>query len=297
MSRPPTFRFQTIVVAVDLSEACSSALRYAQAVAKLHAAKIVITHVIDPVSYAFPAGLPQMIASDQAAREEVSRMEEETRRQGIAVHSKVETGAICDQIVQAVREHHADLLILGTRAQTGAGRAALGTIARQLLVKARCPVLTIAPEADRHLPRAGCWREVLVATDFSHASLEALDYAHRVTYDRLTVLHAEPCEEKQEQGSCIERLRFLAPFNEAHTVPVEHIVAMGNAGEIIADHANRMHADVVVLGSPANELKEEDFASSTVLYVVSHVHCPVLCVPSTLSVPVATVVKEVAQLC
>jgi hypothetical protein len=35
----------------------------------------------------------------------------------------------------------------------------------------------------------------------------------------------------------------------------------------------------VVLGSPENELAEEDFATSTVLQVISKVKCPVLCLP------------------
>lgn len=42
-----------------------------------------------------------------------------------------------------------------------------------------------------------------------------------------------------------------------------------------------MHADLVVLGSPENELSAEDFILSTVLQVISRVACPMLCVPSS----------------
>ena len=38
-------------------------------------------------------------------------------------------------------------------------------------------------------------------------------------------------------------------------------------------------ADLVVLGSPVNELAEADLYTSTVLQVISKVSCPVLCVP------------------
>jgi nucleotide-binding universal stress UspA family protein len=76
-----------------------------------------------------------------------------------------------------------------------------------------------------------------------------------------------------------ERLRFLAPFNESHTVPVEHLVDSGSAGKQIAEYAERFGSDLVVLGSPENELGEEDFATSTVLQVISKVKCPVLCLP------------------
>src|SRR6185437_13361180 len=93
------------------------------------------------------------------------------------------------------------------------------------------------------------------------------------------VIHVTGASGSQDRRRSLERLRFLVPFNESHTVPVEHFAVPGEAGTAIAEHANRLHADLVVLGSPLNELKEEDFHSSTVLQVISNVNCPVLCVP------------------
>lgn len=288
------FHFQTIMVATDLSQTSTTALRYAQALAHAHKARVVITHVIDPVGYAFPAGLPGTLANNAAAREEVRRMEAETRQQGIQVHSEVQSGTICERILQSVREAHADLLILGTRARTSAGQAALGTIARQLLARTPCPVLAITEEAEMHLPSSGVWSKVLIATDFSLASLEALDYAVRVTSDHLTVLHAEPCHEPQLGGGCLERLRFLAPFNESHTLPVDHKVQDGEASTLICAEARWMHADLVVIGAPGEDFAEQDLSGSTVLQVITGVRCPVLCVPSTLAAQFDKVTKEVA---
>ncbi len=297
MNHPIKYRFQTILVATDFGESSSAALQYAQAVARTHQARIVITHVIDPASYAFPTGLPASLALDMEAREEIQRMEEATRRQGIPVHSQVQTGMICERILQSVKEMHADLLILGTRAKGYAGRTALGTVARQVLTRTPCPVLTVSREMTEHLPHSGCWQRVLIAIDFSVASLEALDFAHRVTMNALTIVHAEPCRDRHEGETCMERLRFLAPFNESHTVPVEHVVATGDAAEVIVREAAKRNADLVVLGSPADDLSEEKFESSTVLRVISEVKCPVLCVPSSLRAPLAAIVKEVAEPC
>lgn len=333
MRSTDNFHFHTILVATDLSQSATEALRYAQALARVHRARIVITHVIDPVGYAFPSGLPGSLAADAAAREEVRRMEDETRRQGIQVQSEVQSGIICDRILQSVRETHADLLILGTRAHTSAGKAALGAVARQLLARTPCPVLAIparmatgaaavtgaaadtgavadaakgstvhaaagfdqdAGKAEIRLPRAGVWPNVLIATDFSVASLEALDYAARVTCDHLTVLHAEPCREPQLGGGCLERLRFLAPFNESHTLPVDHVVKQGEASQLICAEAERMQADLVVIGAPGEEFAEQDLSGSTVLQVITGVNCPVLCVPSTLASQFDKVVEEVA---
>jgi nucleotide-binding universal stress UspA family protein len=297
MSGTLKFRFETIVVAADFSNTPSAALRYAQAIGKTHRSRIVVTHVVDPVGYAYAAGEPECVSRDRAAHDEMVRIEDETRRHGIPVHSESESDIICNRILHSVIDNHADLLVLGTKAKTRAGRTALGIVGRQLLARTPCPVLMISPGCEAHLLATGCWRKVLIATDFSLASLEALGFAHRVAYEQLMVLHAEPCFESAGQKTCMERLRFLAPLNEFHTVPVEHVVTTGEPGRVIAEHANKFHADLIVLGSPADELTEDDFCSSTVLQVVSRVNCPVLCVPSTLVAPMRVMVGEVAHAC
>src|ERR1700739_1972395 len=112
MNTHSRLQFNTIVVATDFTDTASSALRYAQAVALRHKSVLVVVHVIDPVSYAFPAGAPESTTADRAACEELQRIEEETRRQGIPVHSLVETGVVYERILQAVQDHHADLLVV-----------------------------------------------------------------------------------------------------------------------------------------------------------------------------------------
>ena len=289
-----TLKFNTILVAADLSTDSSAALKYAQAIARLHGSTLVLVHVIDPLGYAFPHGTPSSLDADHAARNELARIEEEIQAQGIPVRSIVESGLVCERILQAVEDHHADLLVLGTRVRSKAGRVALGTIARQLLAKAPCPILAVSADTDTVLPWAGRWRRVLAATDFSPASLTALNLAQRMTHSHLLALHASS-NGTGNCSHCLERLRFLAPFNESHTVPVEHIVTAGNSAEVIATYAQKFHADLVVLGSPKNELSEEDMQTSTVLQVISRVSCPVLCVPQAALTPSIELIEEIAQ--
>lgn len=288
------FKFKTIVVATDLTDSGSCAFRYAKRIAHLHGSKLVIVYAIDPVSYAFPEGLPELAANDQAAREALKKIEEEVRQQGIPVHSVVETGIVYERILQAALDHHADLLVLGTRATAKVGSAALGTVARRLLATAPCPILTVPPAAAEKLESTNHWRTVLVATDFSVASLAALDRAQSVAGEQLLVIHVTGKLGSQGGRGHLERLRFLAPFNESHTIPVEHLVIPGEAGTVIAEHANRLKADLVILGSPLNELSEEDFHTSTVLQVISNVSCPVLCVPPPRGISAGNVEKELA---
>jgi nucleotide-binding universal stress UspA family protein len=277
-------KFKTIAVATDLGDPSSAALRYAQTLARMYRSTLVVVHVIDPLAYAFPDGAPSFLAANQAAVAELRKIEEECVVLGIPVRSVVESGVVCDQILEALKEHHADLLVLGTRARTAAGRAALGKVARQLLARSRCPILTVSPDAGINLPWACCWGRVLAATDFSPVSVRATRCAHQLALRQLIVLHAPPCVREQGCAHCQEKLRFLAPFNESHTVPVEHIVAAGDAGERIVEYARKFAVDLVVLGSPEGELTEQDLYTSTVLQVVARIGCPVLCLkPPTLA--------------
>jgi nucleotide-binding universal stress UspA family protein len=184
------------------------------------------------------------------------------------------------------------LIVLDTRAVSRIGRTALGTVAQRLLATAPCPILTVPPAASSHFEVTGRWSNVLVATDFSPASLRALHHAQSIAGRRLIVIHATD-DAANEREHYIEVLRFLAPMNESHTVPVEHVVASGEPGEVIAAQAGAFSADLVVLGSPLSELGDEAMESSTVLQVISNVRCPVLCVPSAEDPALSEVVEEI----
>jgi nucleotide-binding universal stress UspA family protein len=288
-------KFRTIVVATDLSYPASEALRYAQVMARMYPATLVVVHVIDPLAYAFSEGAPSFLAANQAAAAELKKIEEETSGLGIPVHSRMESGSVCDRILQTIKDHNADLLVLGTRAKTDAGRLALGTVARQLLARSRCPILTVSPDAAKSLPWAACWGRVLAATDFSPASIRALQCAHQVALKQLILLHVPEGDRQMRPALCLEQLRFLAPFNESHTVPVEHIVERGNAVDLIDRYVQKYAIDLLVLGSPERELAEKDFHSSTVLQTISRVHCPVLCLPVQTDASTAQVCYEGAN--
>ncbi|MGB9146515.1 MAG: universal stress protein [Acidobacteriaceae bacterium] len=288
------FPFRTIVAATDFSEESSAALRCAQAIARYQHAMLLLVHVIDPVGYAFPSGAPASIDRDVAAREEMGRIEAEIRSQGIAVHSRVETGIVCERILLSLKDHSAALLVLGTKAITGAGRAALGIVTRQLLAHAPCPILTVAPD-DPAAPRTfGHWNNVLAATDFSAASLNALHYAQRVAGHHLIVMHSARCGRHLECPNCLERLRFLAPFDEAHGLPVDHVVTGGDPVRMIVEAAAHLGPDLIVLGAPSPEHQAGDIDASTVVQVISAVAAPVLIVPESRARQDDEVIVEVA---
>ncbi|HEV2276775.1 MAG TPA: universal stress protein [Acidobacteriaceae bacterium] len=288
------FPFRTIVAATDFSEESSAALRCAQAIARRQHAMLLLIHVIDPVGYAFPEGAPPQIGRDAAARAELTRIETEVRQHGIPVHSRVETGIVCERILLSLRDHKAALLVLGTKAITGAGRAALGSVTRQLLAHSPCPILTVAPEQPGEQREYGYWDNVLAATDFSFASLSALHYAQRIAGRNLIVIHSARCGRHLDCPNCLERLRFLAPFDESHGLPVDHVVTGGDPAAAIIGLADRLKPHLIVLGAPSPAHGAADLESSTVVRVISGVRTPVLIVPEGRTRFEDEVIEEVA---
>jgi nucleotide-binding universal stress UspA family protein len=269
------FPFKKIVYVGDLSGEASYGLRYAQKLAHERQAEIVLVHSLDPIVYA----LPGAELHDGAANAELTAMEHDPQRHGANHNSLVQREQMCAEILGEARRHSASLLILGSVGRTAAGRMALATMARLLLADTPCSILTVPTPADSaELPR-WLWQNVIAATDFSDAGIAALDLAQRIARRGLVVLHSTQCGKEQQCSHCMTRLRMLAPFNESHTLPVEHLVASGVVTAALASVAQRVHPDLLVLGAPAVAIDSGRLDDSTVYRAIVESPCPVLLVP------------------
>jgi nucleotide-binding universal stress UspA family protein len=269
------FPFKKIVYVGDLSGEPPYGLRYTQKLVHERHAELVLVHSLDPIVYALPAAELR----DGAAKAELTAMEHDPQRHGANHDSLVQREQICAEILGEARRHSASLLVLSTAGRTAAGSMALATMARLLLADTPCSILTIpTPAESAALPR-WMWQNVIAATDFSDAGIAALDVAQRVAGRGLVVLHSTQCGKEQECSLCMTRLRLLAPFNESHTLPVEHLVASGAVTTAIASVARRVHPDLLVLGGPHVAIDSGHLDSSTVYHAIIESHCPVLLVP------------------
>ncbi len=267
--------FNKIVYVGDISGDASYGLRYAQKLAHEQQAELVVVHSLDPMVYALPAAQLR----DATANAELTAMEHDPQRHGANHDSLVQRGQICTEILAEARRHSASLLILGSLGQTAAGKVALATVARLLMADTPCSILTVpTPAAPSALPRY-LWEKVIAATDFSAAGIAALDLAQSITRRSLLALHSTQCGKEQQCCHCLARLRLLAPFNESHTLPVEHLVISGEVPRAIASQAERIRPDLLVLGAPAVGIDSSHLDESTVYQTIIASRCPVLLVP------------------
>ena len=177
---------RTILLATDLSSRCDRAMQRALQLSKLWKSRLIILNVIEPEhptghsdlgdlpSWRRPAD-PRQVAQDQIRRQF-----------GESAHGakvRVVEGEPVSAIEAAAREVGADLIVAGVARDEKFGRYVLGSTVDQLARRTPVPLLIVKS-------RVWPYEEILVATDFSEPSQEALIAADRFFPTApLTALH------------------------------------------------------------------------------------------------------------
>lgn len=85
---------------------------------------------------------------DEAAIEsdrDLTELEKQLASEGVAfaIHNYIRGNEPCEDVVQAARDFDAELIVIGLRKRTSAGKFLLGSNAHDILMNAPCPVLTV----------------------------------------------------------------------------------------------------------------------------------------------------------
>jgi nucleotide-binding universal stress UspA family protein len=283
--------FRNILFATDFSHAANSARPYAAGIARSFGAKLFALHVKEPVNYALPPG-----AWESAQRADDLKMEDLHK----AVHDEFpdltlvvleNEGNVWRAVVSAMEDHKIDLIVVGTRGRSGMEKVLLGSQAEEVLRHARCPVLTVGPQAQSAQGMHGKIASILYATNFGPASLAALPVAVSLAEEnqsRLTLLHVierhgvySPEDAEEFGDTSEEKLRALVPEEARFWCAPHFIVEQGVPKDKILETALRTNADLIALGARIPEGVQgaaTHLSIATVHHVVAHAECPVLTV-------------------
>jgi nucleotide-binding universal stress UspA family protein len=293
---------ETILVATDLSD-LDHLMPFALEEAGNTRARLILLHVLSTTS-AFTADAAGMPYYDTAGALEIAEQMmhpwcEVAARLGIRCDSLAREGHPTQQIAAAVRQFHADRVLLGTRSRGKLGRLLIGSVAEQVLRSVYLPVITVGPEA--HLPvDRGEERVVLHATTLRETSRPSAALACQVAAAqkaKLILLHVlPPISEMERKGlptgmhsSAMLELRILAAQTGADCCSaIEPVVAHGNPSiEILALAAER-RASLIVLGATHRPAFENLTRDRTVHRVLAHARCPVLTLREQQALPEET---------
>ena len=152
--------FHKILVPTDFSADSRRALKFAQDLAGMFDAEIIVVHVLEPPVYpamTFGAGAATLPSLQDEMRQAVSahlsRIMGEEFAEGANARSVLREGSPFYEILSVAREEAVDLIVIATHGHTGIKHLLLGSTAEKVVRKASCPVLTIRdPEHEFELP-------------------------------------------------------------------------------------------------------------------------------------------------
>lgn len=139
--------FKSILVADDMLEAAEAALAEAIALAKLTGAKLTVVTVVTMVSstYAVPAPIGDGYAALlEAAKRRLDAQKARILAQGIHdAEAVLLEGDPVSRVVEYAEKHSPDLIVVGSRGLSIAGRFLLGSVSDGILHRAHCSVLVV----------------------------------------------------------------------------------------------------------------------------------------------------------
>jgi len=138
---------KSILVADDMTESSRAALEEAVDLSKTFRAKLTIVTVVSAIAPGFAIPAPLGDAFDAILTETDKRLAAQRERilaLGVPeVETKLYQGDPVDRVVEYAKEHRPDLIVVGSRGLTGAGRFLLGSVSDGILHHVSCSVLVV----------------------------------------------------------------------------------------------------------------------------------------------------------
>jgi nucleotide-binding universal stress UspA family protein len=280
------FSVERILLATDFSAVSNNAASYARVLARRFSSSVEIAHIFEPAPLS-SHDEPVVSGTEEERRRLIEGKLERLREDFAALGIDVRTGSreghrASVGLLKIVTEQRVDLIVAGTQSKSGVERRVLGSTAEQLIRSAACPVFTVGPHAKQ--PPL-FFERIVYATDFLLEAAKAGFYAVSFAEDSGAHLYVCHVLGKQEASSGIRKLpdsafysalKQMIPDTSYDWCNPECVVEHGDAAEAILELAERVHADLIVLGAHKDWswLTPED--RGIVPSVWSRATCPIL---------------------
>lgn len=283
----------SMLVGVDTSDCSRLALEWGAATARLLDVPLRAVQAwqypTDTVWWPGHAELADAEHTDALLTEELTQLLEDVvgDAEGLDAGVEVVRGPTTGALLH-LAEHHASMIVVGSRGLGGFRGLMLGSVSRQLCEHAPCPVTVV-----RHLPADRDIRldRIVVGVDGSGHAARALaqagDLAERTGARIIAVHAAHGTQADASVQPLATRRRSLPDLLEDWCTPLhvrglddhESVIVEGDARTALVEVADERGADLVVIGSrglgPVTKLVLGSVASS----LIHHSHIPVTVVP------------------
>ena len=281
-----------VLLATDFSAESAQAVDCARRLSNQHGAKLFVVHVMDVFPMALSTDRTALARIEEIRQQAGAQMKEFVHANSLEdtrIESALIEGEASTAIDKFIREHEIDLIVMGSRGDTGISRLFEGSMAEEVYRTAQCPVMVVGPSATVH-PDTAMFGRLLFATDLSRFSRIALPHVEFLLQEnpaaRLTLAHFV----EQEADNVYERHQSRRRLEHQLTEMIEPefrgqiedaAVEACAAHEGMVRMAEGIGADLLVLGvrsGGAFTRAATHGLFSIASRVISEIPCPVLTV-------------------
>ncbi|HHW87671.1 MAG TPA: universal stress protein [Chloroflexi bacterium] len=145
--------YQRILVPLDGSKRAEAILPQVESLARQCGARIILLEVLEPLTHYAATVVPELISAGATQRtagvkQYVHELQANLQARGLTVDAIVKRGPIVETILDVARDEAVDLIALASHGYSGLTRLLHGSVAAEILHRARTPLLIQHVEDD-----------------------------------------------------------------------------------------------------------------------------------------------------
>jgi nucleotide-binding universal stress UspA family protein len=289
-------KIKRILFATDFLACSRLALDYALAFAHQFKATVVLLNAIELPS---PAEEAEKVSSRPslsriAAEERLEAFAAKLRRTGVEVDTLVHDGTPCQVILNEVKGHATDLLVLGVYGNhRGVGHLLIGSNTEKILLTVSCPTLSVGAHVLGGVDLSLKLTEILYCSDFTPEAATAASYA--VLLGRKLRVPVDVCHlastpfdqdpksaQKAAEDYCEALRRGMPDAADLWCTPGFHL-KHGLELDQILERAEKETSGLIVLGVRAESHLGRHLHTSFAYQLLTRAACPVLSIRAGLN--------------
>lgn len=179
---------RTIIAAIALENGDEPVARRAIRLAADHGAKLILVHAIENLPAPdpdLPSPANEQAVADVLAAEAIASLERMAASEAVRTEIEVECGKADRLIKRLIRDHAADLLVIGPGKPQNLRERVFGSTADRVVRSGSCPIIVVKRASDEP------YRHAIAAIDFSPMSFAAAQTAGLIAPSaKLELIHA-----------------------------------------------------------------------------------------------------------
>jgi nucleotide-binding universal stress UspA family protein len=284
--------FQKILFPVDMSDSCTAAAPFVEALAKKFNAELTLLHVLEmPPGYVTDwYGYMALVDTDAIRDARQGEVEQylKDKFEGLNVRRDMMEGDAAREITDYAQDHGVDLIMMPTHGYGIFRSLLLGSVTAKVLHDAACPVWT-GVHVEEAPPASAAVANIMCAVDLTEQSIPTMQFASQLAQDfnaKLWLVHAVPGAETRPEKYFDadlqaflqdEARKALTKMQQDAGVVAQLCLGAGEVPHVVRDAASHHNADLLVIGR-GHATRALGRLRTNVYSIIRQSPCPVISV-------------------